>query len=229
MKYWFYAKVEFPKPESTSEVCYPLAAKAEMFEHTDQPESNKHAPGFRSCENAFTVVSRACEGRDLVEEFIAANVWLLSRGWYPLELKKVKFTCLAHEKQCPVLGLKKPEGSSDHAIVFEVERDACNLLGPWNRKEYDSFMAVCKHGSRINHCFEEMQVAYEACVIPPPPPSVVDEGLGMLALNFPRIGRGRGKQRLRVPKPAWQRHWRARLLRSLRCGCPQSLHLQRPW
>jgi len=104
-----------------------------------------------------------------VEEFIVAKVWPLSCGWRPLELKKVKFACLDYEIECPAFGLKKPEGLSDHALVSEVERDACNLLGPWNRKEYDSFMAICKHGSRINHCFEEMQVAYEACVIPPPP------------------------------------------------------------
>ena len=104
----------------------------------------------------------------------------------------MKFTCLALEKQCPVLGLKKPEGSSDHAIVFKVERDACNLLGPWNRKEYDSFMAICKHGSHINRCFEEMKVAYKARAVPPPPVRRV-RGVGNVGSEFPAKGKGKGK------------------------------------
>ena len=77
---------------------------------------------------------------------VAAKVWPLSPGCYPFGLRKVKFSCLAFEIDCPVLELKRPEGLSDHVVVSDVERDACNLLGPWNRKEYTSFMAICKHG-----------------------------------------------------------------------------------
>ena len=80
------------------------------------------------------------------EEFVAAKIWPLTFGWYPFGFRKVKFPCLSVEIDCPVLGLKRPVGMSDHAIVSEVERDACNLLGPWNRKEYTSFMKICKHG-----------------------------------------------------------------------------------
>ena len=76
---------------------------------------------------------------------------------------------MAYEIECPVLGLVKPEGASDHAIVSKVERDTCSLVGPWNRKEYNSFMAVCKHSGRINHCFTEMKVTFEARPIHPAP------------------------------------------------------------
>ena len=112
-----------------------------------------------------------------------------------MELKKVKFSCLAHEIECPVFGLKRPEGLSDHAIVSEVERDACNLLGLWNRKEYDSFMAICKHESRINRCFEEMKVAYEACAIPTPPVRR-GKGVGNVGSKFP--AKGKGKRALKL-------------------------------
>ena len=83
--------------------------------------------------------------------------------------QKMKFDCLSVEVDCPILGLKKPEGVSDHAIISEVERDACNLLGPWNRKEHAAFLKICKHGRRVNCCFTEMMVSYEARVVPPPP------------------------------------------------------------
>ena len=96
----------------------------------------------------------------------------------------MKFPCLAIEIDCPVLGLKRPEGMSDHAIVSEVERDACNLLRPWNRKEYTSFMAICKQGGCVNRCFAEMKVSFEARVVPPPP-FIVGGGLEMLGLSFP--------------------------------------------
>ena len=97
-----------------------MAADIEAFEHTYQPGFNKLALGFSSCVGAFTTSSRACGGRDIVEEFVAAKIWPLSHGWGPLELKKVKFSCLAYEIECPVFGLKKPERLSDHDIVFEV-------------------------------------------------------------------------------------------------------------
>ena len=88
VRYWFYAKVKFLKPESPSEVYYPLAADIELFEHTYQPGFNRLAPGFNSYVGAFTTASRACGGRDLVEEFVAAKIWPLSPGWYPFELRK---------------------------------------------------------------------------------------------------------------------------------------------
>ena len=132
MRYWFYAKVKFLKIESPSEVYYLLAVDIQAFEHTYQPEFNRLAPGFSSCVGAFTTASRSCGSRDLVEEFVAAKIWPLSPGWYPFELKKVKFSYFTCEIDCPIFGLNKPEGLSDHTIVSEVERDACNLLGPWN-------------------------------------------------------------------------------------------------
>ena len=74
-KYWFYAKIGFPGPEGTDEEIYPLATEVAEFEHTYQPSFNKHLPEFKSCVGAFKAASRACGGRDLVEEFLLAKVW----------------------------------------------------------------------------------------------------------------------------------------------------------
>lgn len=72
----------------------------------------------------------------------------------------MKFDCLNYEIVCPTFGLRKPAGKSDEIIVAELEQDAMELLGPWNKKEYDSFTTVCCHEVRINRCLREMGVNY---------------------------------------------------------------------
>lgn len=151
------------------EVSYPLAANILPFEHTYQPGFNKHLPEFKSCVNAFEVASQACGGRDLVEEYLAAGVWPLTSGWFPVPTRRVKFGCLDCEIASPVLGLTKPEGKSDEVIVAELEMRASELLGPWNKKEYDSFIAVCCHQGHVNRCLHEMGVSYDARVVPSVP------------------------------------------------------------
>ena len=111
----------------------------------------------------------------------------------------MSFPFLTCEIDCPIFGLRKPEGLSDHTIVSEVERDACNLLGPWNRKEYDSFVAISKHGSRLNRCFEEMKVAYDARTVPPPPIRR-GQGVGNVGSEFPVKGKGKGKAKVECSK-----------------------------
>jgi hypothetical protein len=41
---------------------------------------NHRAVGFKSCENAFFLASTILGGRDVIEEFVAAGVWLISHG-----------------------------------------------------------------------------------------------------------------------------------------------------
>ena len=62
MKYWFYARIEFPRPDSPSDVYYNLASKVEDFEHTYQPGFNKHSSEFKSSVAAFKAASKACGG-----------------------------------------------------------------------------------------------------------------------------------------------------------------------
>lgn len=147
---------------------YPLAAKITLFEHTCQPGFNKHLPAFKDCIEAFKFACQVCGGRDLVEEFLAAKIWPLSLGWYPLEMKRVKFSYVEYEPT-PVLGLKKPEGPSDEAFVAELEQSACDLVGPWDKREYDSFVAVCCHEGRINRRLTKMGVRYEPRPVPTGP------------------------------------------------------------
>ena len=57
--------------------------------------------------------------------------------------RRVKLVYLEYEIVCPTFGLSKLGGKSDEVIVSELEFAALVLLGPWNKKEYDSFIAVC--------------------------------------------------------------------------------------
>jgi hypothetical protein len=142
-QYWFYAKICFPNPEKPGVVFYLMAVKVLPFEHTHQPGFNKRLPDFVSCVSAFETASRVCGGRDLVEEYLEARIWPLTSGWFPVRSHHVKFDCVDWEVAFPIFGLSKPEGKSDEVIVAELEMAASELLGPWNKKEYDSFIAVC--------------------------------------------------------------------------------------
>lgn len=100
-----------------------------------------------------------------MEEYLAARVWLMTSGWFPVKTRKVKFDCLQYKIVCPVFGLKKPEGKSDESIFAELEREALNILCPRN-KEYDFFVAICFHQKHINRCLHEMGVSYETWHVP---------------------------------------------------------------
>jgi hypothetical protein len=47
---------------------------------------NHQAVGIWDCESMFHLASTIVGGRDLIEEFVAANVWPISHGWAPTEI-----------------------------------------------------------------------------------------------------------------------------------------------
>ena len=91
---------------------------------------------------------QVCVGRDDVEEFLATKVWPLAAGWSPSRFERKRFVGLKYDVTSPVFGLRRPEGSSDEVIVDELERQAAEILGPWNRKEYGSLVEVCGENLR---------------------------------------------------------------------------------
>lgn len=104
-----------------------------------------------------------------MEEYLAARIWPLTSGWFPVHSHHVKFDCVDWEVAFPIFVLSKPEGKSDEVIVAELKMVASELLGPWNKKEYDSFFAVCCHQGQVNRCLHEMGVSYEVRVVSPLP------------------------------------------------------------
>ena len=102
----------------------------------------------------------------MVEEFLAAGIWPLSAGWAPRGFERKGFAGMEYDLTSPVFGLRRPEGSSDEVIIAELEREASDILGPWNRKEYLSLVEVCKRNLRLNRCLAEMGVEYGLRPVP---------------------------------------------------------------
>ena len=73
-------------------------------------------------------------GRDLIEEFICANIWPLSAGWDPNPFGKVRVRGSKETVPFPKLVLARPPDETDEAIVAEVERKAIEIAGPYYRK-----------------------------------------------------------------------------------------------
>jgi len=159
-QYWFYAKISFPSAESSGEVSYPLAAKIEEFKHVTKADFRRTAPGYKECYSAFASAARVVSGRDLIEEYLAAKVWPLTRGWLPGSFSKVRVAGLKYRLPFPIFGLKKLEDVSDDMIVEEIEQEAVAIAGPYLTKERDSFEAVCLEKIRVNRSFLKMGVVY---------------------------------------------------------------------
>lgn len=125
-----------------------------------------------------------------MEEYLAAKIWPSPPSWLPTGARQVKFVFSDFEIHCPFLGLKRPEGKSDEVIVEDLKRAASELIGPWNRKEYDFFVAVSCHEGRINRCLYEMEVRYEVRTVPLLPQKRFRTH-GNIGLEFPATKKSR--------------------------------------
>jgi hypothetical protein len=65
---------------------HPLSSPIEALTAVNTAEFNHRAVGIRSCENAFHLASTILGGRDIVEEFVAAQIWPISYVWAPSEI-----------------------------------------------------------------------------------------------------------------------------------------------
>jgi hypothetical protein len=83
--YWFYVKVDMAKTLSYTRPIYPLYSPIEIVTAINTAEYNHRAIGFKNCENVFFIASTILGGRDVIEEFVAAGVWLTCHGWAPNE------------------------------------------------------------------------------------------------------------------------------------------------
>jgi hypothetical protein len=59
---------------------HPLSTPIEALTTTSTASYNHRAAGIGNCESAFHLASTILGGRDLIEEFVAANIWPISHG-----------------------------------------------------------------------------------------------------------------------------------------------------
>jgi hypothetical protein len=72
--YWFYVKVDMSKIPGYEGPTFPLSSPIEELTATCTASYNHCAVGFRNCESAFHLASKILGGRDIIEEFVTANI-----------------------------------------------------------------------------------------------------------------------------------------------------------
>jgi hypothetical protein len=78
--------------------------------------------GIRSYESDFHLTSTILGGRDIVEEFVAAQIWPISYGWAPREIVHFNVNWASQEFPFPKFGIKLREGQSADAFMLKVEK-----------------------------------------------------------------------------------------------------------
>jgi hypothetical protein len=67
-------------------LAYPLCSPIEAVTATCTAPYNRRAVGFRNCESTFHLANTIVGGRDVIEEFVATEIWLISYGWAPTKI-----------------------------------------------------------------------------------------------------------------------------------------------
>jgi hypothetical protein len=110
--YWFYVKVDMSLIPGYKGPAHPLSSPIEALTVVCTANFNHRAAGIRSCENAFHLASTILGGRDIIEEFVAARIWLISYGWAPTEIVNFNINWAAQEVPFPKFGLQLSESQS---------------------------------------------------------------------------------------------------------------------
>jgi hypothetical protein len=84
-------------------------------------------------------------GRDVIEEFIAAEFWSISYGWAPTEIVSFNVNWATQEVPFPRFGLQLKEGQSAEEFVNEVEKKVNAMIGESTMNEYKAYKNLVKH------------------------------------------------------------------------------------
>jgi hypothetical protein len=75
---------------------YPFCSPIEAVTVTCTAPYNHRAVGFRNCKSAFHLAGMILGGLDVIEEFVAAEIWLISYGWAPTEILSFNVNWATH-------------------------------------------------------------------------------------------------------------------------------------
>jgi hypothetical protein len=153
--YWFYVKVDMSTIPGYEEPAHPLFSPIEALTAVSTADYNHRAVGIRSYENAFHLASTILGGRDVIEEFIAARIWLISYGWAPTQIVNFNVNWAAQEIPFPKFSIQLKDGQSADNFILEIERRVNLMVGEYTMNEYKAYKALVKHKRRINHVFSE--------------------------------------------------------------------------
>jgi hypothetical protein len=123
----------------------PLSCSIAPLTTVNVAEFNHRAVGIRNCENAFYLASTVLGGRDIIEEFVAAEVWSISCGWVPNEIVYFNVNWATQEVPFPKFGIKLREGQSADAFMVEVEKKMTLMIGEYTMNEYKAYKGLVRH------------------------------------------------------------------------------------
>jgi hypothetical protein len=81
--YWFYVKVDMSTIPGYEGTTNPFSTPIESLTAISTASYNHRAVGIWNCESMFHLASTIVGGHDLIEKFVAANIWPISHGWAP--------------------------------------------------------------------------------------------------------------------------------------------------
>jgi uncharacterized protein YktA (UPF0223 family) len=102
------------------------------------------------------LASQIIGGRGIIEEFVAANIWLISYEWAPTEILFYNVNWAAQEVPFPRFGIQLREDKSTDEFMDEVEKKVNAMIGESTMDEYKAFKYLVKHKKRINRVFSEV-------------------------------------------------------------------------
>jgi uncharacterized protein YktA (UPF0223 family) len=117
---------------------------------------NHWAVGFRNCENVFFLASTILGGRDVIEEFVAVEVWSISHGWAPTKIVGFNVNWATQEVPFPRFGLQLKKGQTTEEFMEEIEKKVDTMIGESIMNEYKAYKNLVKHKRRINCVFSEI-------------------------------------------------------------------------
>jgi hypothetical protein len=165
--YRFYVKVDMSKILGYTGPAYPLYSHVEAVTATCTASYNHRAIGFKTCENAFFLTSTIFGGRDVIEEFVAAEIWPISHGWDPTEIVNFNVNWATQQVPFPRFGFWLKEGQTFEEFFEEVEKRVDFMIGKSTLNEYKAYKNLVKHKKRINRVVSELSAETSFCSRPP--------------------------------------------------------------
>jgi hypothetical protein len=135
---------------------HPLCSPIKVLTATCTAPYNHRAAGIRNCESAFHLADMILGGLDIIEEFVAAEVWPISYGWAPTEIVSFNVNWAAQEVPFPRFGLQLKEDQSAKEFMDEVEKKVSAMFGESTMNEYKAYKNLVKHKRWINRVFSEV-------------------------------------------------------------------------
>jgi hypothetical protein len=154
--YWFYVKVDMSKIPGYNGPAHPLCSPIEALTATTTAPCNHQAIGFKNCENAFHLAGTILGSRDIIEEFVATEIWPISYGWPPTEIVGVNWE--AQEVPFPRYGLYLRDGQSAEDFIKEVEKKVNAMIGESTMNEYKAYKNLSNIREESIGCFLKFAV-----------------------------------------------------------------------